>query len=158
MLNHYSWTSYIEAVGLLLVIYYIFIGIRFFGSDIRKLFKSPDARSAQDESEQIVHEEPAVAQPELINTEQYVQDNYPDDDIRETDDLIAEARSLINAAASKAYGPESLITRLRQLFNKYTSLKTSPHRPAINEMIVSECERTGVASLTEDEVDAWWSD
>lgn len=158
MLNHYSWTSYFEAVALLLVIYYLFIGIRFYGNDIKKLLKSPDARPSQDEPQQIVDEEPAMAQPELINADQYVQDNYPDDDIRETDDLIAEAKSLINAAASKAYGPESLITRLRQLFNKYTSLKTSPHRPAINEMIVSECERTGVASLTEDEVDAWWSD
>lgn len=157
MLNHYSWTSYFEVVTLLLVTYYIFIGIRFYGSDIKKLFESRGARPAQDGPEQVVDEESTVAQPKLINADQYVHDNYPDDDIRETDNFIAEAKSLINAAASKAYGSESLITRLRQLFTKYTSLRTSPYRPAINEMIVSECERTGVASLTEDEVDEWWS-
>jgi hypothetical protein len=158
MLNHYSWTSYFVAVALLLVIYYIFIGIRFYGNDIRKIFKSRDAVPAQDEPQQTVHEDPAVTQPELDYADQYVQDNYPDNDIRETDDLIAEAKSLINAAANKAYSPKSLIARLRELFARYTSLKTSPHRPAINEMILSECERTGVAELTEDEVDAWWSD
>jgi hypothetical protein len=156
MLNHYSWTSYLEAVVLLLVIYYLFIGIRFYRDDIRAFFSQRNSTVPEVLPEPPVNEEPLTLHAEFNNQDQYVQDNYPDNDIRETDDLIAEAKSLINAAANKAYGPESLITRLRELFSKYTSLKTSPHRPAINEMIVSECERTGVAELTEDEVDEWW--
>jgi hypothetical protein len=158
MLNHYSWTNYFEAVTLLLVIYYLFIGIRFYSDDIRAFFSQPNATAPEVLPEPSVNEEPISLQTEVNNQDQYIQDNYTDNDIRETDDLIAEAKSLINAASQKAYGPESLITRLRELFTKYTSLNTSPHRPAINEMIVSECERTGVAELTEDEVDEWWRD
>ncbi|MFD0795465.1 hypothetical protein ACFQZX_17720 [Mucilaginibacter litoreus] len=158
MLNHLSWTSYFEAVALLLVIYYIFIGIRFYSDDVRKFFEQQNPKPSQDEPEQPGFEETAPLQAEPEISDQYVQDNYPDADIRETDDLIAEAKSLINAAANKAYSPESLIIRLSELFSKYTSLKISPYRPAINELVVSECERTGVAALTEDEVDEWWSD
>jgi hypothetical protein len=158
MLKHYSWTSYFEAVALLLVIYYLFIGIRFYSDDIRSFFSQRNATTPEVLPEPQANDEPTTLHAEIDNQDQYVQDNYPDNDVRETDDLIAEAKILINAASNKAYGPESLIKRLRELFTKYTSLKTSPHRPAINELVVSECERTGVASLTEDEVDEWWRD
>jgi hypothetical protein len=159
MLNHLSWTSYFEAVIVLLVIYYLFIGIRFYATDIKQLF-NPSGKSAPVNSlpEQLVFKDTEQAPEGLPEEVIYGVDNYPDADIQQADELISALKKQITAASGKIYSPDTLLPQLKTTFQEYNSLKTSPHRPAINEQVVTECERTGVAELTEDEVDQWWSD
>jgi hypothetical protein len=160
MLNHLSWTSYFEAVIALLVIYYLFIGVRFYATDIKQLFASGGKSVAANSlPEQLVFkdvEKPAEGLPEEVI---YGQENHPDNDIQQTDELISSIKKRVAAASSgKTYAPDRLLPELKAIFTEHRSLKTSPHRQAINEQVVTECERTGVAELTEDEVDQWWSD
>ena len=159
MLNHLSWTSYFEAVIVLLVIYYLFIGIRFYATDIKQLFAPAGKRAADNRlPEQLVFkdaEKPVEGLPEEVI---YGQENYTDDDIQQADELISSIKKRITAANGKTYSPDTLLPQLKAIFQEHGSLKISPHRPAINEQVVTECERTGVAELTEDEVDQWWSD
>ncbi|MDB5143680.1 MAG: hypothetical protein JWQ66_2393 [Mucilaginibacter sp.] len=159
MLSHLSWTNYFETVMLLLVIYYAFVGIRFYAADIRGLLRlSSKSGTPRQLPEQLVYREqerPVDILPEEVS---YASGSYPDDDIRETDELIASVKSRIAEASGKAYAPDELIPQLKNIFKKHAGLNISPHRPAINELVVTECERTGTAGLTEEEVDQWWSD
>ena len=159
-LNHLSWTNYFETVLLLLVLYYIFIGFRFYGGDIRRLIRFPAFRGMSDKHtpDQQVFSDKNVADNTLPEEVSYLFAGHSDNDIREADELIAELKEIIGLAFDKAYAPEALLQQLKAAFLGHTTLKTSPHRPAINELVVTECERTGVAELTEDEVDQWWSD
>jgi hypothetical protein len=159
MLNHLSWTSYSEIIIFLLVIYYTFIGIRFYGSAIKGLLGlSPKNGNTQQLPEQLIYQEASTPVNNLPEEVSYASGSYPDDDIREADELIASAKNSIAEASEKAFAQERLIAGLKNIFKTHKSLKTSPHRSAINELVVTECERTGTAGLTEEEVDQWWSD
>jgi hypothetical protein len=158
MLNHLSWTNYFEAIMPLLVIYYVFIGIRFYAADIKRLF-APAGKDGPTKSlpDQLLFKDTEYAAEGLPEEVIYGRDNCPDD-IQQADELISLIKKRIATASGKPYAPASLLPALKATFRAYGSLKTSPHRPAINEQVVTECERTGVAELTEDEVDQWWSD
>lgn len=159
MLNHLSWTSYFEAAILLLVIYYVYIGIRFYAEDIKKLFSHPFKQDGGESvKETFSHRDrnaPVDGLPEEVS---YGEEIYPDNDIKEADELIKWVKKCVAPASNKPYAPDVLILQLKEIFRAHITLKSSPYRPAINEQVVTECERTGVAGLTEDEVDQWWSD
>jgi len=163
MLNHLSWTSYFEAVIVLLAIYYPFVGIRYYTADIKKLLTTAGNSSTEANlPEQLLFKEAEspVKSPSGGLTEEvsYEAGHYPNQDIQDADELISSVKKRITAASGTAYAPVKLLTELKAVFQEHPSLKNSPHRPAINELVVTECERTGVAELTEDEVDQWWGD
>jgi hypothetical protein len=159
-LNHLSWTSYFETIILLLVLYYTFIGVRFYAANIRQLFKRSilPAAANQRMPDQLLFKGGDTAGDGLPEEVSYMYASHPDNDIREADELIASLKDCIRLASDKAYAPDALVMQFKAIFKRHASLKTSPHRPAVNELVVTECERTGVAELTEDEVDQWWSD
>jgi hypothetical protein len=158
LLNHLSWASYFETVILLLVIYYLFVGFRFYKTEIQRLLgNTVKNNSYQNVPGQLQYKEAGKVVNESAVLETYPNESYPDEDIHLADNLTAAVKRCIAATAGKAHAPDQLIPQIKDIFNKHASLKHSPHRPAINELVVSECVRTGVAELTEDEVDAWWS-
>jgi hypothetical protein len=159
-LNHLSWTSYFEAVMLLLGLYYTFIGFRFYAGDIRQLFKRSALRAEANQRipDQLLFNGGEMADDTLPEEASYLFASHSDTDIRQADELIASLKECIKVASDKAYAPDALVLQFKAAFKGYPALKTSPHRPAINELVVTECERTGVAELTEDKVDQWWSD
>jgi hypothetical protein len=159
-LNHLSWTTYFEVVTLLLVLYYALIGARFYAADIQRLLRRPVPLNTADKlvPDQLSFKGGEIAGDSLPEEVSYLFASHSDADIREADELIASLKDCIRTASDNAYAPDALVLQFKTVFNEHASLKTSPHRPAINELVVTECERTGVAELTEDEVDQWWSD
>jgi hypothetical protein len=159
LLNHLSWASYWEAVIVLLAVYYAFVGIRFYAAEIKGLLGRPALRNSASPGlpDQLVYPGQETAANGLPDEVSYSEDHYPDEDILEADELTISVKALIVAATGKPYAPDQLIPQIKAVFKKHDGLKNSPYRPAINELVVTECERTGVAELTEDEVDEWWS-
>ena len=84
-------------------------------------------------------------------------DNLPDDSITQADTLMKLVKNCIAAASDEPYARIVITRHIKKIFKEHTSLKNSPHRPAINELVVAECKKTGTVLLTEDEVDQWWS-
>jgi hypothetical protein len=85
-------------------------------------------------------------------------DNLPDDTIRQAEELIDQLLACIKGAQGKPFASAVLLPQLQKLYREYPALKHSAHRPAINELLVAECERTETALLSEAEVDQWWGD
>lgn len=159
MLSHLSWAGYWEAVIVLLVIYYLFVGIRFYSAEIKGLLDHPALQNNAGNGlpDQLVYPEQETQANGLPDEVSYSDDTYPDEDILEADELTIAVKALIMAASGKPYAPDQLIPQIKAAFKTHSVLKDSPYRPAINELVASECERTGVGELTEDEVDEWWS-
>jgi len=159
MLNHLSWTAYFEGVSTLLLIYYLYVGIRYYAADIKQLLSSAGKNGPGTKlPEQLVFNDAEHPSGDFPKEVSYEQSLYRNDDIQEADKLISSLKKKITAASGAAYAPVKLLTELKAVFQEHPSLKNSPHRPAINELVVTECERTGVAELTEDEADQWWDD
>jgi hypothetical protein len=161
MLNHLSWTSYFEAVILLLVVYYLFIGLRFYPGGLRRLLGAGHAKNqpGQPLPAALVYQEPDGTESGPATPGYPDGDNLPDDSITQADTLMKLVKNRIAARQSDSpYARAAIIRRIKEIFKEHTWLKDSPHRPAINELVVTECKKTGTALLTEQEVDQWWSD
>lgn len=161
LLQHISWITYLTSVLLLLIPYYLFISVRFYGPELHCLFRHlsgqqtttyglPDAMRYEGPEE--------VSYPSTGVTTEAGPDNRPDDTIDNTDELIGQLKACIQTSGDKPFAPAVLVPQLKKLLRADPGLQHSPYRPAINELIVAECERTGTALLTEDEVDQWWSE
>lgn len=159
MLNHISWAAYLEIILLLLAIYYVIVGLRFYKDDIRRIFqhaKTVTGVSAIPDA--LRYEGPEEVSYPLLHPGSSDPDNRPDHSPAETDGLIRDIKACIGTASGKPFAPAVLIPQIKKLFRANPGLRNSPYRPAINELVVTECEREGTALLTEDEVDQWWSD
>jgi hypothetical protein len=161
MLKQISWTTYIEIVVFLLVIYYAFIMLKYYSKELRGLFRLVKEEDSHDHAvpEVLRYEAPSTTGNNfIISTSDPNPENQPDGTLAEADELISQLKQTIQSASGKPFAPAVLIPQIKKLFRSNPSLGRSPHRPAINELVVMECERLGTALLTEDEVDQWWNE
>lgn len=158
MLNQVSWTTYFELVLLLAAVYYLFVLFRYYGNDLRQLVHGGKPQTAERRiPEALRYEEPIqVDYPPAENHIEHHTEIFEQD--AEVGSLIIQVKQCIQTAADKPFAPAVLIPQVKKLFRDYPHLQHSRHREAINETVVQECEKTGTALLTEDEVDQWWSD
>ncbi|SDF15573.1 hypothetical protein SAMN05216464_113144 [Mucilaginibacter pineti] len=160
MLKQITWTSYIEIVLLLLIVYYSYIVFKYYREDLRRILRIGQLETGNQETPQVLRYEGRDPRDEnfIISTSDQNPDNRPDGSPEEADELIRQLKQVILSASGKPFSPAVMIPQVKQLFRKSAALRQSPHRPAINELVVSECERLGTALLTEDEVDQWWNE
>jgi hypothetical protein len=152
MLKAISWPDYFEALGITTIIYYGLILLKFYQAEVLALFSRKSSPVSQ-----AAAAVPAFAE-NVEETAATIED-AEDETTSQIDALIGELKTCIAAAASKdTITPAVLLAQLKKIIHSYPDLAASPHRAAINELLVSECEKASVALLTEDEVDGWWAD
>lgn len=164
MFTNISWTNYIIVIILILAIYYLFIGIRFYYHELKnfvgkrkfqlhpahnELSHGPGNMDNNGEDER-VHSEPLQAQNSFGGT--------PDDAFQEVEHLIGRLKEVIEEASRKKYIKQEFLQYLKLILKEYPEIKNSPFQPAINELIISECERYGSIMLSENEVVMLWND
>jgi hypothetical protein len=157
LFNHLSWSAYLETTVFLLALYYTYIAWKYYQPEIQQLIdrlsgnktdsnKLPTALQYQEE------EQPQQLAASLVSNSDSPRDEYAE----ERADLTNGIQTLISSAQGKPYNAAILIPQLKKLLTKQSQLAVYPHREAINELIVQECEKTGTALLSESEVDLWW--
>jgi hypothetical protein len=161
LFNNISWLRYAEWLAIAIIIYYIIVGFRCYSAEISNLFRRGSFKpAALDKTNPFL----AIgtdneAGPETRNTASISQHlEGADAASLEAETLIAALRAQIAEFSEQPYQPSAVPPKLKATIRKYQNLKNSPHRAIINKMIVAECEKTGIALLTEEEVDQWWSD
>lgn len=155
MLNNISWTDYIMAVGIALVIYYLFIGLKYYSEDIKDLlsgkrrFKLKPAPSVAHNRQ---HEQDVKSGPEEFTG----YENSRDDEFMELEHLIGRLKTIIEDASRRKMVPQEFKQYLTMILKEYPSIKDSPLRSSVNEMIISECQKYGTVILNEEEMDSLW--
>ena len=167
MLTTISWTDYIKIIALLLFIYYLVIGIKFYAIELRQLFQSksklstplvaptkaiPQNEVPADAVQEIQHE----LFPSLLKTEPQQKDN--EDNYQQAQELTASLKETIAQAASQNYIKDEFIFSLQQLLKQYSFLKASPFLGPINNLIASECEKYGYLQLSAEERVQLWNE
>ena len=158
MFTQISWTDYLLAVSILLTIYYLFIGVRYFSGDLKALLTGKQKLTLKTSPSPGFPEH----HPTLQNT---TSENHPatsneetDDEFAEVEHLIEKIQTVITDALGKQLVKEEFRQYLRLVLKEFPSVKTSGLRPSVNELIVSECEKQGIVAFNEEEVDALWSE
>lgn len=161
MLYHITWHQYLTAVLVVAVIYYAIVIYRCYQPEWQRIVKQlngscetgylPEALQYQAETEKAANN---TASAKNLREQQ----EYQQAELAEYDHLAAELKGCIAKAADKPFAPDSLIPQLKKILKAQPETTGQTDRQLINELIVNECEKTGTAMLTEDEVDQWWSD
>lgn len=154
MLKNISWTNYITTIVIGLAIYYLFIGIRYYADEIKDIFsgrKKIRLKPAlhQDKSRASIDETPIErGSPDFEKTS--------DEEFDETERLIEQLKAAIEYGGGGKLPPEEFKMSLVMVLKQYPSIKYSPLRPSINELILSECDKFQITALNEREVDLLW--
>lgn len=166
MLSNISWANYISVVLLLLVVYYIFVGAKFYSKEIKDLlagknklsFLTSSAVSVQDDEEPNIGAQPV--QPDLFASETKYVPAFEEinDAVEQVKQLTNSLKEAIAEAVEKNYIKEEFILSLQLLLKKYPFLKGSPSMVAINNLIASECEKYGYIQLSAEERVMLWNE
>jgi hypothetical protein len=157
-----SWSTYLQVVLMLLIIYYAYIFIKFYFPHYRRKLLNRTIRQSLEKS--IPSELMATIEtdgPDLQSEEEFEQQLHARQSQQTMDDadlLLSRAKQAIDIAAKRPYSPDRTIQELREIAAEFPALKTSPYLPSIAEVIMLKCEETGTATLSEEEVTAWWDD
>ncbi len=167
MLNTISWADYIKIITILLFVYYLFIGIKFYAFELRQLLKGKGKLSAtliaptktipqNEEPVQTVQEIQHELFPSLLKSEPQQKDN--EDNYQQVQELTVSLKENIAQAASQNYIKDEFIFSLQQLLKQYSFLKASPFLGPINNLIASECEKYGYLQLSAEERVQLWNE
>lgn len=157
MLNNMSWTGYFTALGIALVIYYLFVGIKYYSEEIKDLFSGKrrisfnpalPGRNKRQRDEEPEHKEQAIAGFE----------HTTNDDFIVLERLIERLKKVINEAAGRKMILQEFKQYLTMILKDYPSVAGSHLRSSVNELIISECQKYGTVELNVKEVDMLWGE
>ena len=156
MLKNISWTDYIIVVAILLAIYYLFVGMKYFSGEIKDLLSGKRRLKFR----AAVPNDHAAYNPD---SEQGLQEtsgfeNTTDDEFSEVEHLIERLKAVIADASRRKLIPQEFKQYLGMVLKEYPSVRYSPLRSSINELIVSECQKYGAVTLKEEEVELLWKE
>ncbi len=154
MFSQISWTDYLLAVTILLAIYYLFVGIRYFSGDLKALLSGKRKHILKTSG--FPRNEPF--QNTASEDNPVTSNEEADDEFAEVEYLIEKVKTVVTEALGKQLVKEEFKHYLRLVLKDYPNVKTSGLRPSVNELIVSECEKQGIVAFNEEEVDALWSE
>lgn len=157
MFTNISWTGYLTVVAILLAIYYLYVGVRYFSDDLKDLFTGkqklklkPSLPDKGEAAELLTLGKSRLASSSFEET--------TDDEFTKVEHLIERLKEVIADASRRKLIPQEFKQYLRLVLKEYPSVRYSPLRSSINELIISECEKLGAATLSELDVELLWQD
>lgn len=156
MFTNISWTTYITFVALLLTVWYLIIGLRFYFSDLQILLSGKRKTDAQIEGKELrfTQNDDQLADNQKAPTNlSKEQTNHL---FEEVETLSAKLKDAVSDASSKNYNKEEFSFLLQLTLKEYPELKGSPFQVPINNLIESECEKQGFIRLSAVELEMLW--
>ena len=150
--------AYIVVVALLLVAWYLFIGLRYYSDDLKDLFlhrEKPDTIPGRRQAATAL----AFTEEDHNYSETHLPVNhYPDDPLDQVEELSLKLREAVAESASKNYSKEEFISLLRRKVKGFPELIGSPFKETIHDLILSECEKQGFIRLMAVELEIIWEE
>jgi hypothetical protein len=157
MFTNISWTDYFIAVIILLTIYYLFVGIRYYSRDIKDLLSGKRKSNLKAALPYNSKGEYPLTIGGNIHSEASFEETT-DKEFTEVEHLIERLKTLIADASCRKMIFQEFKQYLSLVLKEYPAVKNSSLRGSVNEFIVSECEKYGTITLNEEEVDLLWKD
>lgn len=152
LFGNITWSNYFELLAFALVIYYLYVGLRWFRADIATLFRRGrlSAETASQGSSLPITGDLQGSEELCVQTEQgsHV--------LSEAEMLTMALLAAIAEISSQPYEPRATVQKLKAIICRYVELRNSKQRAAINSLVAAECKKTGIAQLSEQDVDMWW--
>lgn len=158
MFTNISWTDYSIVVAILGSLYYLFIGLRYYPTELKELlsgkrklhFRVPEFNKKNETGWPSLQTEEQDGDNSILNT--------TDDTFNEVEALIAALKENIEKASKKQFIKQEFNYSLKVILKNYPQIRDSRFRSAIDELLLSECEKHGTITLSEDDIVRLWDD
>ncbi|MFH7018597.1 hypothetical protein [Flavobacterium sp. FlaQc-47] len=154
MFTNVSWRSYLAAVGILLLIWYLVLILKFYSKDLRELF-SGDKK----------FKFPALKKTSRNELEDRREQKSLSSSFSESFDTLEDAEELstrivqaVEESSQMNLSKEQFQNYLKMVLEGYPYVKISSLRENINNLIVSESEKHPQFYLTFAEADTLWEE
>ena len=138
MFSNISWQNYLVGMAIALAVYYLVVGLKFYRSEIRNLYK-PRPKKTRELRE--IEEDPPQENDELV----------------EIENLISRVKEVFEMAKDQRLTTGEVEEFLSLVFAEYLSVKHSDWRDSVNELVVSESEKVAGIRLTTQQVNQLWA-
>lgn len=155
MFTNISWGNYIVVVTLLVGSWYLFVGLRFYLSEIKEIATGKwkfQFRSYLESPSNISDQESAETSSSPSNLTE------SDQTFQDVDHLVERLKNVVADAGQRKLVQQEFIDYLGLVLREYPSVKKSPFRSSVSELIVSECDKLESIHLTQQEAEALWNE
>lgn len=160
MFTNISWGNYTTVIVLLLLSWYLFIGLRFYFAELKEIltgkqkfqFRSIDNTRNPETASNSGYQE----SPDSLSSQSHLAES--DKTFQEINKLVEKMRNVVVDVAQGKLPKQELVDYLGIVLREYPSVKKSPYRSSVTELIVSECEQLESIYLTQQEVEALWDE
>ncbi|MXN91157.1 hypothetical protein GR160_07925 [Flavobacterium sp. Sd200] len=154
MFTGISWQSYLMLVVASSAIYYFYVAVRYYSSDLTAWISKKSSRKT---AYTTVTRSPVPTEPlpSKIISDNYETSESAESDYDELEYLIGSIQKTISDAAARSMKPNELKGALGLVLQEHPSLKNDGMRPAINELVASECAKQNIP-ISESEADRLW--
>lgn len=160
MFTNISWTTYLIFVALFLSAWYLIICLRFYLNDILYFIASKIKNNRGDSNNDMQPIQFAgtktAALEDDTNKAASLNEAQTDHLFDEVETLSVKIKDAVADAFSKDYNKEEFFFLLEITLKAYPQLKGIPFQAAINNLIVSECDKHGFIRPSSEELDKLW--
>lgn len=157
MFTNISWGNYIFVIVLLLASWYLFIGFRYYLFDITEIVTGKRKLRNHRIKDLEIHYD--VVHPHTFTgSSKKTSFGETEETILDIDAFAEKLKNLVKDASQREVIKSEIIGHLSLLFTEYSSIKNSPFRSSVSELIISECEKLDTISLSHEEVEDLWNE
>lgn len=157
MFTNISWGNYIFVIVLLLASWYLFIGFRYYLFDITEIVTGKRKVRNHRIKDLEIHYD--VVHPQTFTgSSKKTSFGETEETILDIDAFAEKLKNLVKDASQREVIKSEFIGHLSLLFTEYSSIKNSPFRSSVSELIISECEKLDTISLSHVEVEDLWNE
>lgn len=137
---------------VLLAVYYFFIALRFYRSDILQIFSGKEFTQ-----ERVSFTSSQKVQPDQTLHQANLKHAFETQDLFQvSQSLRDEIMAYLHEAGRDPLNKEDVLLSLKSLIAKYPSIKDSAFREVIQNLIITECETNCSIHLSEEELSVLW--
>jgi hypothetical protein len=154
MFTNVSWGSYLTAVCILLLIWYLVLILKFYSKDLRKLFsgdkkiKFPALKKTSKNKLEDIRGQNSLSS---AFSESF-------DTLEDAEELSTRILQVVEESSQMNLSKEQFQNYLKMVLEEYPYVKISSLRENINNLIVSESEKHPQFYLTFAEADTLWEE
>lgn len=153
MFTEISWATYWIVVAIAAIVYYLFVGFKYYFVEAKAIL-SKNLKSRTQEQHEILSGHTT----KFSATENMSEENMQDDNFHLVEELTEGLIRIIRSASKINYPKQEFLQHLRLILHEYPSIKNSPVKSFINELIVTECNKYHSITLTNEEAELLWMD
>ncbi len=154
MLTDFSWSNYIVVVTILLVTYYLLIGLRYYFHELRSIFLRGQVQLGVMQNQELdiinTHDAP-LHEPSQESLSEDSNGSSP-----QLENLVNKLNGAIEAGMDMQLSKHDILKNMQLVLRKHSPLKSPTFKAAINGLVISEFEKYGFTMLDEDEVAVLW--